>query len=103
MQIIADSHLHSTFSSDGKNSIKEMAFSAIEKGLKIISFTDHVDFDYPICPNPATGKVEFFNQLNASEYRSAIEELQKEMNEKIQILIHFLLQFFYCTAIFTCI
>lgn len=87
MQIIADSHLHSTFSSDGKNSIKEMALSAIEKGLKIITFTDHVDFDYPICPNPVTGKVEFFNQLNASEYRNAIENLQQEMSGKIRILI----------------
>ena len=87
MKIIADSHLHSTFSSDGKNSIKEMAFSAIEKGLKIITFTDHVDFDYPVCPNPATGKVEFFNQLNASEYRNAIENLQQEMSGKIRILI----------------
>ncbi|MBQ2293913.1 MAG: histidinol-phosphatase HisJ family protein [Spirochaetales bacterium] len=87
MQIKADIHLHSTFSSDGRNSIKEMAFSAIEKGLEIITFTDHVDFDYPVCPNPATGKVEFFNQLNASEYRNAIEELQQEMSGKIQILI----------------
>lgn len=87
MQIIADTHLHSNFSSDGKNSITEMALSAIEKGLKILTFTDHVDIDYPLHPDPKTGKVEIFNKLNAYEYRNALENLQQEMNNKLQILI----------------
>ena len=64
MKIIADIHLHSNFSSDGKSSAREMVLSAIEKGMKIITFTDHVDIDYPLCPNPKTGKVEIFNKLN---------------------------------------
>ena len=87
MKIIADSHLHSTFSSDGKKSIKEMAFSAIEKGIKTITFTDHVDIDYPICPNPQTGKVEIFNKLNIDEYRKALTALQVEFCNRLQILI----------------
>ncbi|MDD5173072.1 MAG: PHP domain-containing protein [Patescibacteria group bacterium] len=36
-----DTHLHSNFS-DGKNSIEEMAQTAIKLGLKKITFTDHV-------------------------------------------------------------
>lgn len=87
MKIVADTHLHSDFSSDGKNSMTEMALSAIKKGLKTIIFTDHLDFNYPVCPNPKTGKVEIFKQLNADEYRTAIEKLQSETKNKLQILI----------------
>ncbi len=87
MKIIADTHLHSDFSSDGKNSMTEMALSAIEKGLKTIAFTDHLDFDYPACPNPKTGKIEIFKQLNAEEYRAAIEKLQAETKNNLQILV----------------
>lgn len=87
MKIIADTHLHSDFSSDGKNSMTEMALSAIKKGLKIITFTDHLDFDYPVCPNPQTGKAEIFKQLNADEYRSAIEKVQSETKNMLHILI----------------
>lgn len=87
MKIIADTHIHSNFSSDGRNSMSEMALSAIEKGLNTITFTDHLDFDYPVCPNPKTGKVEIFKQLNATEYRAAIEKVQSQMKNKLQILI----------------
>lgn len=87
MKIIADTHLHSDFSSDGKNSMSEMVQSAIEKGLNTIAFTDHLDFDYPVCPNPETGKTEIFKQLNANEYRTAIEKLRSETKNKLQILI----------------
>ena len=87
MKIIADIHLHSNFSSDGKSSAREMVLSAIEKGMKIITFTDHVDIDYPLCPNPKTGEVEIFNKLNIDEYRNALETLQDEFRDKLQILI----------------
>src|SRR3954465_13885382 len=39
--LVGDLHCHSTWSSDGKNSIEEMALTAIERGLSHLSMTDH--------------------------------------------------------------
>ncbi|ALU11363.1 histidinol phosphatase [Ignicoccus islandicus DSM 13165] len=42
-KIKADLHMHSTYS-DGLNTVEEMIHSALEKGLKAISITDHNTF-----------------------------------------------------------
>ena len=41
----ADMHIHTTFSSDGKSSMEEQCLKAVEIGIPIICFTDHVDFN----------------------------------------------------------
>lgn len=41
-----DFHMHSHFSSDCNFLMEEMILSAIQKGLKEITFTDHIDYDY---------------------------------------------------------
>ena len=38
-------HIHTTFSPDGKSSMEEQCIKAIEIGIPIICFTDHVDFN----------------------------------------------------------
>lgn len=43
---LADYHIHSTGSPDGKCTMREMAEAAIEKGLQEICFTDHLDTVY---------------------------------------------------------
>ncbi len=47
MSILADTHVHSTYSGDAKASMDEMIQKAISLGMKQICFTDHNDFDYP--------------------------------------------------------
>ena len=42
---LADMHIHTTFSPDGKSSMEEQCIKAIEIGIPIICFTDHVDFN----------------------------------------------------------
>jgi len=42
-----DCHVHSTFSSDSTLTIDEAVQEAIEKKLKGIAFTDHLDLDFP--------------------------------------------------------
>ena len=42
---LADMHIHTTFSPDGKSSMEEQCIKAIESGIPIICFTDHVDFN----------------------------------------------------------
>ncbi len=41
----ADQHIHSNFSKDAESTPEEMAQGAVEKGLSLISFTDHYDKD----------------------------------------------------------
>ncbi len=40
-----DFHLHSEYSIDSKTSMEDMVLAAINKNMKSICFTDHVDFD----------------------------------------------------------
>lgn len=41
-----DTHTHTKNSFDGNYTIEEMCEAAIEKGIQIIAFTDHVEMDY---------------------------------------------------------
>jgi histidinol-phosphatase (PHP family) len=45
--IMFDNHTHTTFSIDSLLDPQRACETAIEKGLKGIAFTDHLDFDYP--------------------------------------------------------
>jgi histidinol-phosphatase (PHP family) len=42
---LVDSHLHTTFSCDGRATMVEMVEQAIRLGLREITFTDHLDLD----------------------------------------------------------
>lgn len=48
--IVSDWHMHTTYSSDAKNSVMEMAIAAKEKGLTSIGITDHVEVQYKWMP-----------------------------------------------------
>ena len=43
--IFCDSHTHSNFSFDATQSIEELCISAIDKGIKRVALTDHLDID----------------------------------------------------------
>lgn len=42
----SDSHIHSSCSSDGHNTMHEMALASYKKGVDRVCFTDHVDIDH---------------------------------------------------------
>ena len=46
--MIADMHVHSTFSPDGISTMEEQCIAALEKGERIICFTDHVDYNVAV-------------------------------------------------------
>lgn len=50
MPILADYHLHSTFSGDGHSSLEEMVLQGISQGLTHMCFTEHMDLDYVVRP-----------------------------------------------------
>lgn len=47
MPITSDFHLHSSFSEDSHTPMEAMVLGAIDRGMKIICFTEHLDLDYP--------------------------------------------------------
>ena len=50
-QILWDCHMHSSFSADSDTPMKAMIHRAIEMGLQGITFTEHLDPDYPVTPD----------------------------------------------------
>jgi histidinol-phosphatase (PHP family) len=78
--IIADYHVHSNFSSDGKASMEEMIQAAIRLGLTKICFTDHMDYDYP-------QMMEGYNfEFNISDYIEKLNELKLHYRGQLEIL-----------------
>ncbi|MBQ2882326.1 MAG: PHP domain-containing protein [Alphaproteobacteria bacterium] len=43
--IVADFHVHSTFSVDGMSTMEQHCIMAMQKGIKKICFTEHVDYN----------------------------------------------------------
>lgn len=77
MKPLVDYHVHTTFS-DGKNTPEETVLSAIEKGLKMIGFSDHsyTYFDESYC----------IQKERIKEYKSEIARLKTKYADKIKIL-----------------
>ena len=48
--IYSDFHFHSSFSGDSVTPMREMIEKGIALGLRVLCFTEHMDFDYdPQC------------------------------------------------------
>ena len=58
MSIKADFHLHSLFSGDSEADMEQMIQKAISLGLKDISFTEHMDLDFPVTEETPEGLFE---------------------------------------------
>lgn len=76
--INADLHVHSTFSSDGENSIDEMCSAALDKKLALIAFTDHIDIDYP--------NQEYAFPFDTERYKREIEAAQRKYQGKLDVV-----------------
>jgi len=74
---ILDTHVHSKFSIDGHSTVEEMVLSAIEKGVGVLCFTEHVDYD------PADHGYGFFD---FESFSAAIERARDLYSGKIEIL-----------------
>ena len=78
-------HIHTTFSPDGKSSMEEQCIKAIEIGIPIICFTDHVDFN---SSEINVGRIinKASTNFDVSEYFYEVNRLRRIYNS-IQILI----------------
>ena len=79
--ILADFHMHSSFSGDCQAPMEEMIKSAINAGLKKICFTEHNDYDYCYVIPEETGMFE----LNTPEYREGYLKLAEKYADRIKV------------------
>ena len=88
---LSDLHTHTTFS-DGKDSPLDMVFSAVDKGLEVLGFSDHsyTDFDESYC----------MRENDCFDYIEEIDCLKNQFADDITILCG-IEQDFYSTASLT--
>ncbi len=109
-KLIADLHLHSTHSCDSKSTIAEMCQTAIERGLEVVCFTEHVDWntadeglDYyryeahsraiRLAQEKYAGKLEVLQGVEFSEphvYPKQFEQLMKSKLDFVLGSMHYL-------------
>lgn len=81
--IISDCHMHSHFSADSDAPMASMVEAAIKKGLKIICFTEHMDYDYP----SDIGKENTLNfTVDMEAYTKCLFDLKEKYKPQIEIL-----------------
>ena len=74
--IQAELHSHSTWS-DGRNTIKEMAEAARDRGRRVLAITDH---------SPSLGITRGVTAKGLIEQRAEIEAVQRELGDSITLL-----------------
>ena len=75
-----DLHMHSHFSMDSEDSMEKMVKASVERGLKEICFTDHVEFYTGVAHRNAA-------IFDAKAYVAEIERLREVYHKKIDIRI----------------
>jgi histidinol-phosphatase (PHP family) len=81
MAILADFHLHSEHSTDSQAPIADMIQAAVNKGLKSICFTEHMDKGFPGCekyPAPAF-------EVNVDSYLYDLLTKKKQFEKDIEV------------------
>ena len=71
--------MHSSFSAGSDTPMEVMIHSAVETGLQGITFTEHLDPDYPVTPD----NLDF--SLNIPAYKEKLAELSDIYKDKIQV------------------
>lgn len=79
----ADFHMHTTFSTDGEASARDMILGAIDKGLETICITDHHDEDFPFYEE--MGENAFL--IDFDSYFKSLSALKEEFAAKIDVRI----------------
>lgn len=73
----SDYHLHTNFSGDSDAPMANMIEKGIEKGLKIMCFTEHYDLDYP--------EIGINFEVNTDQYLCKFLELKEQYSGQIDL------------------
>lgn len=77
--LLWDCHMHSSFSADSSTPMESMIQRALSLGLSGITFTEHLDPDYPVTPDC----LDF--SLDIPAYHKKLRQLQESYKDKIQV------------------
>lgn len=75
--MLADMHVHTTFSLDSSTRMESMVEQAISMGMDMICITDHIDWDFP--------EKDLIFDFDVKEYQKAIERMQKKYAGRLEI------------------
>ena len=83
MSVLADYHLHTDHSGDSEAPMETQILAGIEKGLKIMCFTDHYDpgFPYENVPDVSPGTFD----LDYAPYREEYLRLRDKYRDRIEL------------------
>lgn len=81
--IECDYHMHTEFSTDCEASVKSMLDASVERGLRSVCITDHLDLDYP--EDEELGPEPF--QFDLKEYFAALTQIREEYRGKLDVRI----------------
>lgn len=85
--ILCDSHMHTEFSTDSEAPVRSMLDTALERGLRAVCITDHMDLDFP----PQDGEEDCEEtppfQFNVDEYFKALGSLREEYGDRLDLRI----------------
>lgn len=73
----ADVHVHSIFSTDSEAPMEKQADRAIELGIPVLCFTDHIDYDYPV--------KDLTFDFDIDEYMNKVDDLKKQYAGRLEI------------------
>ena len=76
--MLPDLHLHSRYSADSEEAMEEQVKRAVEMGIPVLCFTDHIDWDFPY--------PDIVFDFNIEEYLEEISLLQEKYGKRIRIL-----------------
>jgi histidinol-phosphatase (PHP family) len=83
--VIADYHMHTTISPDGKNNMGQMCQTAIEKGISEIAFTDHFEIFTPDFKGSRYSPPGQFTVSYLKRYFEEFEKTQEIWDGKIRL------------------
>ena len=78
MKILADCHLHTSFSGDSESPMEGMIEKAIAMGMETLCFTEHMDMDFPYLPSEEQGRFE----LDTDAYRLGFDQCRRNTKER---------------------
>ena len=82
MPVLADFHLHSSFSGDSDAPMEEMVRRGISLGLSQMCFTEHMDLDHPVSEELSAG----FFEVDTAAYRETLLSLREKYADRIRLL-----------------
>ncbi len=79
MMILADSHLHTSYSGDSESPMESMVERAIAMGMETLCFTEHMDMDFPYASAEEWGCFE----LDTDAYQMGIDRCREKYGGRI--------------------